>query len=62
MQLVTLADFYSVTPLLEKCAEMLKFLPNVSSVDKLRLAAKLKSTSLEVTLAGIPMCLKSSGF
>ncbi|KAH7705258.1 hypothetical protein AAVH_27544 [Aphelenchoides avenae] len=47
VQLVTLADFYSVTPLLEKCAEMLKFLPNVSSVDKLRLAAKLKSTSLE---------------
>lgn len=50
MQLITLADFYNVKPLLEKCIHMLKFLPNVSNVDKLRIAVKTNSTCLEVNI------------
>ncbi|KAH7693337.1 hypothetical protein AAVH_39631 [Aphelenchoides avenae] len=45
--LVTLADFYNVQPVIDKCVEMLKVLPNVSNVDKLRAAVKGNSTSLE---------------
>ncbi|KAH7705256.1 hypothetical protein AAVH_27542 [Aphelenchoides avenae] len=45
--LVTLADFYNVKPPIEKYVEMLKVLPNVSNVDKLRVAIKVNSTSLE---------------
>ncbi|KAH7684565.1 Protein BATH-25, partial [Aphelenchoides avenae] len=47
VQLITLADFYNVQPVIDKCVAMLKFTPTVSSVDKLRIAAKFKSTSLE---------------
>ncbi|KAH7699282.1 galectin-3-binding protein, partial [Aphelenchoides avenae] len=45
--LVTLADFYNVKPLIEKYVKMLKVAPNVSNVDKLRVAIKVNSTSLE---------------
>lgn len=49
--LVTLADFYNVKPLIEKYVKMLKVAPNVSNVDKLRVAIKVNSTSLEVGIS-----------
>ena len=51
-QLITLADFYDVKPLLEKCIDMLKFLPAVSNVEKLRVAVKYNSTELEASTLG----------
>ncbi|KAH7705257.1 Protein BATH-25 [Aphelenchoides avenae] len=45
--LVTLADFYNVQPVIDKCVGMLKALPSVSNIDKLRVAIKVNSTSLE---------------
>lgn len=60
VQLITLADFYNVKPLLEKSIDMLKFLPNVSNVEKLRVAIKVRSMSLEVV--AIPCCGSNSRF
>ncbi|KAH7697535.1 hypothetical protein AAVH_35381, partial [Aphelenchoides avenae] len=47
VELITLANYYNVKPLLEKSVDMLKYWPSVSNVEKLRIAMKVNSVSLE---------------
>ena len=48
MELITLADYFGAPQLLEKCVGILKDLPSVSKAEKLRVALKLNSATLQV--------------